>query len=307
MSFASRGSGSLSILLTVLPVLGGSQTAAAQGVVFEDSTFDVDSDWSDYGPYLNPSDVGDGDLQAAQATEGSNDYLSFAVQGASPEGAPYVVWGILIREGPSYVYDPTEDGTIDRVWFEADARVPPGERGQRIVTMAVEQDGFVWTANDKRAFISEMTFTPVQIMDLRPEDFTFLYFGQPGQPERPNFSEPIRFGIVNGNSCPSTSVCTNPPPSEVHVDNWVVTVLREGEEPGTGGTSGSGGTAGSGGAGGSGADDGAGGAAGGETPAEQGDCGCHVIQGDPAKTATELALLAALILLGLRLVRRRPG
>jgi len=52
------------------------------------------------------------------------------------------------------------------------------------------------------------------------------------QPPMPDFSEsglPVSFGLVQGQSCPTTSDCSAPPtPIEVDVDNWSVTVNQTG-------------------------------------------------------------------------------
>jgi len=209
------------------------QTAAAQKI--EDGTFDP-GDWTQHGPFILPDDVPGGDVDWSQLTTGGNPdhHLRFLIEGVSvPLGESSQAWGILINENAEAVYDPEDVGSIQRIDFEFDARLPPEDlRGNRAVSLAVQQDGFRWAAVDKRVFIDEAIWTSKWIFGLTESDFTPFIWAERGQPANPDFSfggSDLAFGLVQGTSCPTTSDCSlTPVPSEVDIDNWKVAVNDSG-------------------------------------------------------------------------------
>jgi MYXO-CTERM domain-containing protein len=284
-------------LLLSVPLLQA-QSGVAQGPYF-DGTFAVDAqgtltDWSIYGPFVSPQDSPDADVDASAPRSGGDPGAFLRVQLTSasvPRGESWVVWGILINE--EAVYDPGSLGAIDKIDFDFDARLPPGERGQRVVSLAVRQDGFLWSAVDRRVFIQGLSWAPISISDLQAADFIALsLWSEPGQPQTPDFSEnglPVSFGLLDGQSCPTTSDCSVPPALvEVDIDNWTVTVNGI-DEPMTGGSSGAGGM-GAGGMGGVGAAAGIGGSGG--IVDEAGGCACRVASKQESSNPWLLPLLA---------------
>lgn len=221
----------MSLGLFILLVPG--QSAVAQAV-YEEGTFDLDH-WTWFGPFATPEDDTYDDTPAVHAsarTSGGNPagYLRFGATGvAVPLGSSTVTWAMLIND--QAVYDPQALGAIERVDFDIDARVPPEGRLQRVVTIAVEQNGFVWAAIVPRLFIQDKTWLPRWISGLQAEDFITVNWAQEGQEVNPDFSEeadPIRFGLALGTSCPATSDCSGQPvPSEADVDNWRVAVNED--------------------------------------------------------------------------------
>lgn len=279
----------VSVLLALITALLLSSSAVAQSAMFEDGTFDLDG-WSEYGAYIFPPDNGSGSMDSTQQMEGGDYFLSFAVEGESvPMGSTSSAWAILIKDDA--IFDLTVSGQVPirTVDFSFVMRLPVDAGGNRTVTLALEQDGYVWAAMDSRVFTNAddgNDWAAFEITDLTAADFSFHTWGADGQPETPDFSDmgsEIRFGLATGTSCPATSDCTIIVVSEVHVDDWLVTVFDEDDPTGGGGTGGDGGTAGSPGQG-TGATDGAGGTAGtDEYPDADGDCNCRVpiATGDP--------------------------
>jgi hypothetical protein len=209
------------------------QTAAAQEI--EDGTFDP-GDWTQHGPFILPADVPGGDVDSSQLTTGGNPehHLRFLIEGVSvPLGESSQAWGILINENAEASYDPTRAGPIERIDFDFDARLPPDDiRGNRAVSLALQQDGFLWAAIDTRVFVDESGWTPKGIFGLTESDFTSFIWAERGQPATPDFAfggSPITFGLVQGVSCPTTSDCSlTPVPNEVDIDNWKVAINQKG-------------------------------------------------------------------------------
>lgn len=209
------------------------QSAAAQ--TLEDGTFDPD-DWNERGPFILPADVPGGDVDSSQLTTGGNPdhHLRFLIEGVSvPLGESSQAWGLLINENEEAIYDPTSAGPIERIDFDFDARLPPDDiRGNRAVSLALQQDGFLWAAIDTRVFVDESGWTPKGIFGLTESDFTSFIWAERGQPATPDFAfggSPITFGLVQGVSCPTTSDCSlTPVPNEVDIDNWKVAVNQKG-------------------------------------------------------------------------------
>jgi hypothetical protein len=198
--------------------------------IYQDGTFDLAS-WTEFGPFILPPDVPGGDVEASQITTGGNpgSHLRFAVQGVSvPLGESSVVWGHLISD--QAVHDPASVGAIERIDFRFDGRLTPGGRGGRAVTLAVQQDGFLWSAFDTRAFIFDLNWVALSIAGLQASDFRSLLTAEPGQPVNPDFSgtgSPIAFGLSHGTSCPTTSDCSTPPiVISVDIDNFEVVVTH---------------------------------------------------------------------------------
>jgi MYXO-CTERM domain-containing protein len=219
--------------LVVVAVLVHAQSAAAQSV-YEDGAFDLD-DWTVHGPFVVPEGDPGGGVDASAPMGGGNPeaHLRFQLTGVSvPLGNSSVVWGILIND--QAVYDPGDGalGAIERVDFDFDGRLPAEGRGNRAVTLALQQDGFLWAAIDTRLFVDEHSWQPRSISALEESDFTAPIWAEDGQPPNPDFSEgasPIAFGVAQGSSCPVTSDCTAPPiPVELDIDNWAVTVNQTG-------------------------------------------------------------------------------
>jgi hypothetical protein len=209
------------------------QSAAAQ--TLEDGTFDPD-DWNERGPFILPADVPGGDVDSSQLATGGNPdhHLRFLIEGVSvPLGESSQAWGLLINENEEAMYDPTSAGPIERIDFDFDARLPPDDiRGNRAVSLALQQDGFLWAAIDTRVFVDESGWTPKGIFGLTESDFTSFIWAERGQPATPDFAfggSPITFGLVQGVSCPTTSDCSlTPVPNEVDIDNWKVAVNQKG-------------------------------------------------------------------------------
>ncbi len=224
---------SATTLLLCVAVLGWATAAAAQER-YEDGTFEVDGDgvlvdWSIYGSFNDPPDAPGGGFDAAAPRSGGNHgaFIRPVLTSVTvPMGGMWAVWGILIND--QAVYDPGTLGPIDRIDVDLDARLPPGGRGSRAVSLAVQQDGFLWGAISERGLITEAGWTRWSISNLQAADLTPHIWMEDGQPATPDFSEngsPISFGIVQGQSCPATSDCSAPPtPIEIDIDNWAVTV-----------------------------------------------------------------------------------
>lgn len=219
----------LGLIVLLVPV----QSAVAQ-TVYEEGTFDL-GHWRNLGPFSTPEDGDDFEGTPATGAEtpssGGNpaSYLRFSVTGvAVPTGSSTTAWAMLINDESAYDPQGPDLGAIGRVDFDLDARVPPEDRLQRVVTLAVEQDGQLWAAIESRLFIQEKSWLPASISGLQAEDFTAANWAVESQPVNPDFSSsgsPIKFGLAVGTSCPTTSDCTPMPvPKEVDVDNWRVAV-----------------------------------------------------------------------------------
>ena len=217
------------------------QNAAAQ-TIYEDGTFELGTagaggqGWTERGPFALPEEAGPGDMDSEQLATGGNpdSHLRFTIAAESvPMGESSQAWGILINEDAAY--DPATLGAIERVDFDFDARLPPNDvRGNRVVSLALQQDQFVWLwgAVDTRLFVDEALWRSKWIFGLEASDFIPFIWMEPGQPANPDFSvngSPIVFGLLTGTSCPTTSDCSlTPVPSGVDVDNWKVAVNDSG-------------------------------------------------------------------------------
>lgn len=219
---------SLGLIVLLVPA----QSAVAQ-TVYEESTFDL-GHWRNLGPFSTPADdtfEGTPATGAATPSSGGNPgaYLRFSVTGvAVPMGGSTVTWAMLINDQAEYNPQDSNLGAIERIDFDLDARVPPEDRLQRVLTIAVEQDDQVWAVIEKRLFIQEKSWLPAWISGLQAEDFTAANWAVENQPVNPDFSSsgsPIKFGLALATSCPTTADCSPMPvPKEVDVDNWRVAV-----------------------------------------------------------------------------------
>jgi MYXO-CTERM domain-containing protein len=224
--------GFLWVSFALVVLLVPAQGAVAQ-TVYEEGAFDL-GHWRNLGPFSTPEDdTFDGTPATGAETPSSGGYpggyLRFSVTGvAVPIGSSTVAWAMLIND--QAVYNPQDPslGAIERIDFDLDARVPPEDRLQRVVSLAVEQDGHLWAAIVPRLFIQEKSWLPTWISGLQAEDFVASSWAEEGQPANPDFSStasPIKFGILTGTSCPTTSNCSvRPVPKEVDIDNWRVAV-----------------------------------------------------------------------------------
>jgi len=215
----------VSFALVVL--LAPAKSAVAQ-TVYEEGNFDL-ATWTVFGPFITPEEnLGGGDFDVEAPTSGGNPdgYLRLKVTGVAVElGTSSLVWALLINDDAEY--EPGTPGAIERVDFDFDARLPPGARGNRAVTIALEQDGFVWAAIDKRLFVDDMRWVSKWIFGLEAADFTTANWGEQDQPVNPDFSDtasPIKFGIAQGQSCPVASDCRISVQLELDIDNWKVAV-----------------------------------------------------------------------------------
>jgi hypothetical protein len=216
---------SFALVVLLVPAQG----AVAQ-TVYKEGNFDL-TNWSLFGPFPTPEGTEDNrgaaDARAPISGGNSGGYLRFSVTGVTvPIGSSTVTWALLINDQAEY--DPGSLGALERVDFDFDGRVPPEDRLNRVVTLAVEQGGFRWAAIDTRLFLDEKSWLSKWILGLQAEDFVALSWAEEDQPVNPDFSStasPIKFGILTGTSCPTTSDCSaTPPPKEVDIDNWRVAV-----------------------------------------------------------------------------------
>lgn len=223
--------------IVMVPLLA-TQSAVAQER-YEDGTFEVDQEgvltnWTINGPFFRPQEAQGADVGASAPRTGGNPGAFLRSQVTSvpvPAGESWVVWGIFIND--QAVYDPGSLGAIERVDFDFDSRLPEGTRGSRAVSLAVQQGEFFWAALTPRVFVQDLSWTPMSISGLQASDFILSdIWAQEGQDPTPDFSAtglPVRFGLLQGQSCPTTSDCSAPPTVvEVDTDNWTVTVNNTG-------------------------------------------------------------------------------
>jgi MYXO-CTERM domain-containing protein len=75
--------------------------------------------------------------------------------------------------------------------------------------------------------VDDRSWLPKWISGLEAADFVVQNWGEQDQPANPDFSEtasPIKFGIAQGQSCPTTADCRTTIPLELDIDNWRVAV-----------------------------------------------------------------------------------
>lgn len=216
------------VSLALLLLLGPVKSAGAQ-TVYEVGNFDL-AKWNLAGHFITPEDnLGGGDFDAAAPANGGNPggHLRTTITGVAVElGQSSLVWTVFINDEAEYA--PVSLGALERVDFDFDARLPPEGRGNRAVTLAVEQDDFVWAAIDQRLFVDDKSWLPTWISGLEAVDFITVNWGEQDQPVNPDFSDtasPIKFGIAQGASCPTTVDCTGTPIAlALDIDNWRVAV-----------------------------------------------------------------------------------
>lgn len=202
-------------------------TSAGAQTVIEDGTFDLAADWTLHGPFIRPEGSTGADVQASQQVEFNNAFLRFGIAHPTVASGSSQAWGILINDTREYGPGRADSGSIDEIRFDFTARVSPGGRLDRIVSLAVEQDGYLWAALDRRVFFSNTGWLAMQIDELVASDFVPHLWEGSVQPPNPDFSEngsPLTFGILTGTSCPDTSDCSNFLLKELDLDNWRVTI-----------------------------------------------------------------------------------
>lgn len=207
------------------------QEAQAQKT-FTDTEFQFNAQWDTYGPYTTPPDAENVALTVTRRQSGGNPGAHLEIRlahGNVTEGS-VVSWVAFINR--TLVWDPAAeaDGPLGQLDFKLDARRGEGS-GNRALTVAVEQDGYIWMATNKRVFYESDDWGTISIDCLDQLDFFRLPgVNDPGQPLRPDFSaggSPIAFGIANGQSCPASADCTRPTEREVDVDNFEVTAKNK--------------------------------------------------------------------------------
>lgn len=216
----------LIILLVCACGLAGGEAALAQ-TVFNDTEFDVDHDWSSFGPFVIPKDAMNADLSVRQVLKNGNPgaHLELTLTRATVSEGSVGTWAALINE--TLVWDPADDkdGPIGKIDFRLDHRRPGGT-----FTLAVKQGEFVWLALNLRVFPNEEGWATMSIDCLGEKNFVVLpgsEFVIDDQPPQPDFSAdgaPISFGIGTGLSCPSHIDCTKTAPAAFELDNLKVTV-----------------------------------------------------------------------------------
>jgi hypothetical protein len=180
-----------------------------------------------YGPYSSPSDAQNVSLTAEQRLSGGNPdaHLELVMRTGTVDAGAVASWAALINT--TMAWDPAmdADGPLGQVDFKLDARLGEGP-GNRVLTIAVEQDGFIWVATNRRVFFDNDEWATINIDCMDQLDFFKLaYVDDPEQPSRPDFSatgSPLSFGIGKGQSCPASADCSQDIPREVDVDNFEV-------------------------------------------------------------------------------------
>jgi hypothetical protein len=194
--------------------------------MYSDTEFDVDQDWSLFGPYVVPKDAMDAffDAQQVPAKDGQDAYLEIALTRATVDEGSVATWAAMINN--TMVWNPAENvqGPVGKIDFQIDV-----EKGGAW-SLAVKQGEYVWFALARRAIMTTLDLVHVEIDCLAEADFVALpgsEFVIDGQPLHPDFSadgEPISFGIGVGLSCPSHVSCVVISPKTYNLDNMEVTV-----------------------------------------------------------------------------------
>ena len=219
------------VLIAAVLLLAAGPAASQTGqTTYTSTTFNL-ADWSQSGPYSSPVAGGTMTLTAETGDGNPGDYARVVLQMPPNPSCPTGSWGFALRG--SATFDPSVDGAISSVDFDFDSRVSPVENNGGAVTIAVEQDGFIWAALAPRAFVTNGAagWQSYPMPGLVATDFVYASsWRQSGQPANPDFSataSPLTFGFGVGASRGSSSfdaLCANPPPNGLDVDNWAVTV-----------------------------------------------------------------------------------
>ena len=221
----------LPVLGSLLFCLGMSPTVRAQ-VVLSDTEFDATNDWTVYGPYLLPADAQNSAFDAQQQPDGGQPgpYLNISHTRATVNSGAVSSWAALINETLSWEPSELRAGAVAQLSFHIDARRLASTL-DRIFSLALRQDGWVWAAVDKRAVLSANDWISIDLEELENADFAALpNVNNASQPVRPDFSQTgstIHVGIMTALSCPATSSCTSVVARQSDIDNFLVTVLEK--------------------------------------------------------------------------------
>jgi hypothetical protein len=213
----------LIFLLVCTCGLVGGEAALAQ-TVFNDTKFDVDNDWSSFGPYVVPKDATNAAFSTRQVLGNGVAFLEVKLTRATVSEGSVGTWAALIND--TLVWDPADDkdGPIGKIDFLID------NKGGGAWSLAVKQGEFVWIALAKRAILNTTDPVTISIDCLDQQNFVALpgsEFEIQDQPLHPDFSAnatPISFGLGVGLSCPSNVDCSKTAPSTFELDNLQVTV-----------------------------------------------------------------------------------
>ena len=208
-------------LLACFSLLIATEIAAVENT-YTDTEFDVDSDWSVFGPYDTPENA-TGSAFSAQQGNGGNPHMEVMHTRAAVSSGEVFTWGMLINN--TFVWDPAEGadgalGKIDMTLFVD---------GGGAWSLAVKQGEFVWYAIQRRAVLNLPDPITIEIENMVELDFVPVpgsEFVVDNQPMHPDFSvnaPPITFGVGIGRSCPATSNCTTNPQSVTLIDDLVIT------------------------------------------------------------------------------------
>jgi hypothetical protein len=227
----SRLSRPFPVLGSLLVCIALSPAVQAQ-VILSDTEFDVVNNWTVYGPYLAPTDAQNSAFNAQQWPSGGlpGPYLNISHTLATVPSGAVSSWAALINETLSWEPSELRAGAVAQLSFHIDARRPAGTL-DRIYSLALRQDGWLWTAFAKRLFLRENDWVRMNIEDLENADFIALpNVNDNNQPTRPDFSQDgstIHVGIMTALSCPASSSCTAVVAKQSDIDNFLVTVLEK--------------------------------------------------------------------------------
>jgi len=214
----------LIILLVCTCGLAGGEAALAK-TVYSDTEFDVENDWTIFGPYDTTADAENSNFEAQQVmTDGDQGaYLELRLTRATVTEGDIGTWAALIND--KLVWDPAanQQGRLAKIDLQLDIE------GGSAWSLAVKQGEFVWMAVANRAITTTRDPFHVTVDCLDEGDFVPLpgsEFDIQDQPLRPDFStdgEPISFGIGLGQSCPARVDCSAIQELVFNVDNFLVT------------------------------------------------------------------------------------
>lgn len=221
----SRRSHPALTLLALLGLLLVCTSVSAQPDL-EESDFPL-ADWTAIGPFASTDDVlmmGSFDFRRAMTGGNPGAFLETDLLLPTVSAGSIAYWVALISDTLSW--NPSET-PLERIDFDIDGLRGDGP-GNRIFTLAVQQGDFVWGAVTRRFFLTEDGWTPLSLSCLTAEDFDPMPLNRlDGQPDHPDFSAsggPLNFGLLFGQSCPSSSDCRSALLRTLGVDNFQVTV-----------------------------------------------------------------------------------
>jgi len=208
------------LMVLILGILVSSSLLAQ--ITYEDTEFDVVSDWTNYGPYVTGGAPMNQAFSTEQILTGGNPgaYAAVMMTRATDATGATGTWAAMINH--TMMWDPSEssNGPIGKIDFRLEVNTGGAW------SLAVEQDGYVWIALNRRIINLGEGWSTLVIDCLSEVDFVALPGSNiEGQPLHPDFSAsgmPITFGIGTGLSCPSA--CTVISPITFKLDNFRVTV-----------------------------------------------------------------------------------